>query len=834
MFSKRIIGNKRYPGTPVVGAVAGSLLVLVVLLILWWQVNEWYQRRLLADMRSQAVEDVTLRGNALIASINRRLALVDGLHAFVQAEADSWDFDVKFENFAASLYTSVPGIRNISVAPAGIVNNVYPPTAREETIGYNPLDDTQSEIRSDAERAVNTGQIVVSGPIELRQGGMGIVARQAVYQAQGYWGLVNIVADLAPILNRSGLDTQSDDFEYALRDNTGRVFLGTEETFTKDPLTYQIELPDGTWVLAGAPREGWNAAVYNGLLVFQTAGIIIIVLLTGLVYLTINRQSRLSSAVQQRTQEISQVNLQLQEDIAKRQLVEAELREREQQYRSIFESTTNGLIITDLEGNLVDFNPAASDLHGYSPEEFRSLQPDDFINSASLPTFVEFLETVKTNKHFRGYASDIKKDGTLINIEAFGTLFQYRGKPHALAVIRDITEEVKAYQLLEQRVHDRTQELSTLLEVSQSFVTTLELDFLLNLTLNQLGKIVNYFSAALFSMEEGRLKFQVCHSPTSPVEVCEQLHPFEQPDQSRWLLQKRSPLIINDVHSADQTASAFRDILANHFSQAFQQTHSWMWIPMVIKESIVGGISLTHQNPGHFTQRHAELAQTMAIQAAMAIENARLYKQAQVLAVLEERQRLARELHDSISQALYGISLGAHTARAQLERDPSNALKPIEYCLSLAEAGLTEMRALIFELRPDSLEEEGLVTALTKQAAALRARYQIEVVTELCEEPPINLELKETVYRVALEAMQNTVKHAQATTINLRLIQIDGELALEVADNGQGFDPQESYPGHLGLRSMQERVEQNGGIFKIQSSLGIGTSVRAQFNLNPP
>jgi len=81
--------------------------------------------------------------------------------------------------------------------------------------------------------------------------------------------------------------------------------------------------------------------------------------------------------------------------------------------------------------------------------------------------------------------------------------------------------------------------------------------------------------------------------------------------------------------------------------------------------------------------------------------------------------------------------------------------------------------------------------------------------------------------------MQNTVKHAQATTINLRLIQVDGELALEVTDNGQGFDPQESYPGHLGLRSMQERVEQNGGIFQIQSSLGMGTCVRAQFNLNP-
>jgi signal transduction histidine kinase len=100
-------------------------------------------------------------------------------------------------------------------------------------------------------------------------------------------------------------------------------------------------------------------------------------------------------------------------------------------------------------------------------------------------------------------------------------------------------------------------------------------------------------------------------------------------------------------------------------------------------------------------------------------KNARLYEQAQELAAVEERQRLARELHDSVSQALYGISLGVHTARLQLDRDPKELAESLDYVLELAEAALIEMRALIFELRPESLETEGLVTALTKQAAAL-------------------------------------------------------------------------------------------------------------------
>ena len=832
MSTRGLPSIKRFLSDPLFGALAGSLVVLVLLLVIWWQATQWYQSRLLADLQTQTLEDVTLRGNALIASINRRFALIDGLQAFVQTEAFAWNFDAKFETFAANLYTSVPGIRNISVAPEGIVDNFYPSSAREETFGYNPLNDSRSEISTDAHRAIETGQIVVSGPIDLVQGGSGIVIRQAAYQAQEFWGLVNIVADLAPILSRAGLDIPNDDIEYALRDNNGIVFLGSENTFEKQPLTYQVELPDGVWELAGVPREGWNAAMYNDLLIFQIVSIIIIGLLTGLTYLIINHQRGLSYAVQQRTQEISQINLQLQEDIAKRQKVEAELREREQQYRSIFESTTDGLLITDLQGKLVDFNPAASDMHGYSPEEFRCLQPSEFIHSASLPLFAEYLETIKAHKQFRGYANDIKKDGTLINIEVFGTLFKYRGQPHALAVIRDITEEVKAYQLLEQRVKDRTQELSTLLEVSQSFVSTLELDFLLDLTLNQLQKIVNYFSAALFTLDQDQLKFQACHSPTTSVEICEHMHPFENPNQAEWVLQKRQPLIIKDVHSTDSESNSFREVLGEHFSPAFDQIYSWMWIPMIFKESVVGGISLTHQQPNHFSKRHSELAQTMAVQAAMAIENARLFKQAQSLAIFEERQRLARELHDSVSQALYGISLGAHTARTLLERDPQKALEPINYCLSLAEAGLTEMRALIFELRPDSLETEGLVTALGKQAAALQARHQIKVMADLCKEPQVTLEVKETVYRVALEAMQNTIKHALASTLNLQLAEMGNKLVLEVKDDGLGFDPQESFPGHLGLRSMQERVEQCGGTFQIQSSSGKGTYVRAQFDLN--
>jgi signal transduction histidine kinase len=202
-----------------------------------------------------------------------------------------------------------------------------------------------------------------------------------------------------------------------------------------------------------------------------------------------------------------------------------------------------------------------------------------------------------------------------------------------------------------------------------------------------------------------------------------------------------------------------------------------------------------------------------------------LYEQAQELVSLQERQRLARELHDSVSQALYGIGLGAHTAREAIASDSEQALASIDYVLALAEAGLAEMRALIFELRPESLEIEGLVTALTKQVAVLRTRYKLNVEADLGEEPDLSMEMKHALYRIAQEALHNIVKHARASTVVLRLARQANEIVFEVRDNGKGFDPAGLFPGHLGLRSMHERVTKMGGTLTIESVPGQGTCV---------
>jgi len=257
---------------------------------------------------------------------------------------------------------------------------------------------------------------------------------------------------------------------------------------------------------------------------------------------------------------------------------------------------------------------------------------------------------------------------------------------------------------------------------------------------------------------------------------------------------------------------------------------SMIEIPVVSRDGRpLGFFSVAYTTGHHFDEAERRLLTALAERAAVAINNAELFERAQRTASLEERQRLARELHDSVSQALYGIALGARTARTLLDRDPPAAVEPVDYVLSLADVGLAEMRALIFELRPESLESEGLNAAVRKQVEAVQARHGIQVDFQPCDELDLPLPVKEAVHRIAQESLHNVVKHSRAKKVNVTLASTATALQLEVADNGTGFDTAGDFPGHLGLRSMRERAEKLGGRVEISSHLHAGTRVIAIF-----
>jgi signal transduction histidine kinase len=212
------------------------------------------------------------------------------------------------------------------------------------------------------------------------------------------------------------------------------------------------------------------------------------------------------------------------------------------------------------------------------------------------------------------------------------------------------------------------------------------------------------------------------------------------------------------------------------------------------------------------------LVRVGANQLAIALQGAELR-------AVQERQRLARDLHDSVSQALYAIVLDIATAQRIGSTDPTRLEAILRDAQALAEAGLAEMRALIFELRPEFLSQEGLVVALQRQVAAVRARHQLSITVDATDEPEAVPAIKEALYRVGQEALNNIAKHARARAVVITLESSAGEVVLRVRDDGRGFDTGTTFPGHLGLRSMRERAASVGGVITISSAPGQGTEV---------
>jgi PAS domain S-box-containing protein len=395
------------------------------------------------------------------------------------------------------------------------------------------------------------------------------------------------------------------------------------------------------------------------------------------------------------------------------------------------------------------------------------------------------------------------------------------------AIAAQVAVAIDNARLYEQ-VQERTQELSSLLTVSRNVASTLELQPLLQLIVEQLKEIADFHRCSIFELSGDTmfvLDSRASLSEPAPLTMRISIRDLGLIWQS---MSRGESVIIDDVHdTTSAVAHAYRTAVGDLMqTEPFRMTHSCLGVPLFSKDRIVGMLVLSRTEPAFYTERHAEIVAAVATQIAVAIENARLYEQAQQLAAVEERQRLARELHDSVSQALYGIALGARTARTLLDRDPAKAAEPVDYVLSLAEAGLAEMRALIFELRPESLEIEGLMAALDKQVAAIAARYGIQVTAELSEEPEMDLAQKEIFYRIGQEALHNIVKHSRATKATVRFGAENGSYVLEVGDNGVGFDADQSFPGHMGLVSMSERAGSIGAELRVESSPGEGTVVK--------
>ena len=211
-----------------------------------------------------------------------------------------------------------------------------------------------------------------------------------------------------------------------------------------------------------------------------------------------------------------------------------------------------------------------------------------------------------------------------------------------------------------------------------------------------------------------------------------------------------------------------------------------------------------------------------------------LRSQAAELAAGQERAHLARELHDSVTQALFSMGLTLRTLELLLETNPEAAQGKLDELRELQKDALAEMRTLIFELRPSSLESDGLVQALRTHATAVQRRTGLTIVVDAEPVERMPLPSEEALYRIGQEALHNVVKHANASSATLRIANGDNRVTLSVTDDGVGFAPDEVPRGHLGLIGMRQRVDLVGGDLRVESQAGGGTLIEASVPAGQP
>lgn len=406
-------------------------------------------------------------------------------------------------------------------------------------------------------------------------------------------------------------------------------------------------------------------------------------------------------------------------------------------------------------------------------------------------------------------------------------------------VCTDATERVLTYQTLERRVEERTREIEARRRVAEGMRDILNvlnseqpLEDILNFIVEQACHLLDTDTGAIYRLEpeKGLLTIQ-CWKGLSEEYVNTVSIPVGQGVVGR-AVESRAPVVVHDMLDFFKDNYNMPPDEARRV-QITRLAHSYgaiLAVPLVIKDQVYGGITLYYPRPRRFTSDDVDLARTFGDQAALALENARLRSQAQETAVAAERSRLARDLHDSVTQTLFSASLIAEVLPKLWERNQEEGRRRLEELRQLARGALAEMRTLLLELRPAALVEAELCDLIKQltEAVAGRARVPVQLSIEGHRENhrqlPADAQL--AFYRIVQEALNNIVRHAHATKAEVRVTFTEKRLELEVGDNGQGFDPALVQAEHLGLGIMRERAEAVGATLTVCSTPGKGTRIK--------
>jgi signal transduction histidine kinase len=498
------------------------------------------------------------------------------------------------------------------------------------------------------------------------------------------------------------------------------------------------------------------------------------------------------------------------------------LRDSEERYRLLFEGNPVPVLVCDTRTlEFIAVNDAAIQHYGYSRSEFEAMNLDVLTPNLGDP--------LEAHQHSLN-------DGNLIEVEVSRYTLTITGRQAHLLLVNDVTERKKIeaeraqqYQLLEQRVKTRTREIERRRQVAESLRDVLailnshrSLEEILASIVERAGRQLRTDAGAVCGLSGQQPSIQARQG----------LDGREALVSTAWFqglsdraISTRQAVVVSDAHASNDEphnpALGFRAVLV---------------VPLIVKQQAQGCLALFSLEPRDFYEEDIGLATTFGDHIALALENARLREAAGRMAVLEERERLSRELHDSVTQSLYSLTLFAETGRRYASAgDLGQAREHLALLGDTAQQTLKEMRLMVHELRPSALEFEGLVGALRRRLDAVEERAGVMtrlLAPSVLELPPM---LEDGLFLVAQEALNNALRHAKASAVTVR-IELDGQtIRLEIEDDGCGCDLEAArQSGGIGLLAMRERAEKFGAQLEVYSMPGAGTRVRLHAPLKTP
>lgn len=513
---------------------------------------------------------------------------------------------------------------------------------------------------------------------------------------------------------------------------------------------------------------------------------------------------------------------------------EEAVRRSEQAYRSLIEDVFNtsmvGVLILDREFRVVWMNNAVEIYFGVTREDILGADkrilidnklkcifadPDDY--SARLLLAYEdgdytdrFECHVTAGEHreerWLEHWSQPINDG----IYAGGRIEQYT----------DITDRKHAeFAEVEQRRF-----AEALRSTAEGITSTLEMEVVLDRVLENIDQVVPNDSANIVLIDQD--EFHVARSrgdnkiaTQELVGIRSGLNAVSVLDQMR---QSRQPLVLS---SLDRLIEA-------HSYPPMGQIHSYLGAPIILQDEVIGFINIFCHLQSCFEQSTTEWLKAFAAQVAIAIQNAQLFRRSKELAAVQERQRLARELHDSVNQTLFSAQTMAEASLRQWTTNPTEAYALLDEVYHLLASALSEMRVLLLELRPASLTQVGLKQLFEQYLQTTLANQTIRIQFEIEDIPLLSGDVQIALYRIVQEAVNNVVKHAGARTITVQARQSQEMLVLSVRDDGRGFSTEDERPTSLGLNIMRERAESIAARLHIESNVGQGTQVILTLPMN--